>query len=103
MGFIDGIGDLFNAAVDKNNHGVFSGKWDFQLGIDRVLGIIPTASAHIVSNNIVTLGTATGTAGTAILAPFNPLNNASGPLFLIGGILVIVIGGYVGYKVLKYL
>ena len=100
MSFIDRIGDIFNASVDKNNHGVFSGQWDyFQLGIDRVLGIVP----HAVSNNISTIGTGTGSAVNSLLQPFNPLNNPVGPLFIVGGILIIIIGGYVGYKVLKYL
>lgn len=100
MGIISWIGDEWNAAFDKNNSGFLDGNWDhFQLGVNRVLGIVP----HAISNNISVISEGGGKGINNLLQPFNPLNNPVGPFFIIGGILIIIIGGYVGYKVLKYL
>lgn len=103
MTFLSFIGDTYNSAVDINNYGFLSSIPNFELGLTKILGIVPNSVTTVASNQITSYSTALGTAGTNILAPLNPINNLSSPLIIGGGIIGLVIFGFVTYKVLKYI
>lgn len=97
MELFNGIDSMFSQAFDASQHGFLSGNWDdFTLGINRVAGIVPNA---IASNANIITG-AIGQSTNNILAPLN--YNPSFWILAIGGILVLLIGGFVTVKVLKY-
>ena len=91
------LSSTVNSAFSTQNHGFLDGKWeDFQLSINRVFGIVP----EVVKNNLKTYGEGIGSFSNSVLSSlsFQP----SFWLLGIGGILVLIIGGYVTFKVLKY-
>ena len=100
--FIDWIGDRAKEAVDPNKHGFLSGNYsDFQLGINNVLGIAPRAGNDIFNTSIKNTGSAIGSATASVLSPIN--YSPAGYLLIGGGIIGLIIAGFVVYKVGKYL
>ena len=108
MNIFDSIGRTFNTvtlgiehsihdAFDPTNHGFLDGNFDdFALGFKRATGLVPQA----ISQGIETVSQGVGRAENNLLSPIN-----NSPAFYImagGGIIALVIFGYVAFKVLKY-
>lgn len=92
----NGIDTIFQSAFDPANHGFLSGSWDdFQLGVNRVAGVLPTA----IGNNAEIISKSAGASFNNVLSNLN-----SPSFFMIAGIgiLGLLIFGYISFKVLKY-
>lgn len=101
MNVFDSFNHFMGSAFDPNNHGVFSGSWDdFPLGVNRLVGLGPSAVTNTITGNLKTYASAIGESSNSILTPLSM--NPSFYIIAIGGILVLIIGGYVAFKVLKY-
>jgi len=92
------LSDKVNSAFDSKNHGFLSGNWDdFQLGINRVAGLVP----NVVSNNIDIISKGVGKGLNNTLTPLS--YNPSFYLIAGGSILALLIIGYGAIKVGKYI
>ena len=101
MSFIDKIGDVWKSQFDTVNHGWLSGNGnDFQTGIDKFVNVLPHAFSNATSQSVATIGKGTGSAIGSVLEPLN--YSPAGYLLIGGGIIALIIGGYISYKILKY-
>ena len=101
MSFIDRIGDVWKSAFDPVTHGFLSGSSsDFQMGIDKFVNVLPHAFSNSTSQSIATIGQGVGSGIGSVLAPIN--YSPAGYLLIGGGIIALIIGGYISYKILKY-
>jgi hypothetical protein len=92
------VSGKINSAFDSLNHGFLDGNFDdFQLCLNRVVGIVPNIIAN--KKGIVTKGTKQGFKNI-----LDPLTYS--PSFYIianGSIIALLIVGYSVYKVRKYI
>lgn len=92
-----GIDSIVNDAFNKDNHGFLDGRWeDFSLGITRGGTLLP----NIAATNIQTVGHSINAVGSEALS--NLTSNPSFYLLAGGGILGLLIVGYVVVKLGKY-
>ena len=91
------VSHAFQSAFDPNQHGFLSNWENFQLGVDRVVNLVPHATTNSVASTTETLSQAFGKAETTLLQPLT-----YSPSFYIlagGGILLLLIIGYVLIKI----
>ena len=91
------ISDRVNSAFDTSNHGFLDGNFDdFQMGFNRIGGIVP----NVIANNVDIISKGAGRGFNNVLNPLS--TNPSFYLIAGGSIIALLIFGYASYKVLKY-
>ena len=101
-GFFNSVAGFFNNASQNatsvENHGMFSGNWnDFQLGTERIVGLIPHATSLAGQDYLTNVGVGAGNFASSLLIPLS--SNYSFYFLAVGGILGLLIVGYILMKV----
>ena len=64
------------------------------------MNVLPHAFSNATSQSVATVGQGIGSSIGSVLAPIN--YSPAGYLLIGGGIITLIIGGYISYKILKY-